>query len=139
MLNKGRTLAGALIGISIITLLAVIIITQLLHSTMTANEAAARIGLKAISTALERYATENKQGYPADISILINSNPPYLNRDYVVDSPIQGYNYFCQSLEAGSYGFMAEPQRCGQSGLKIYTITTGGVLSESDCRKEAGK
>ncbi len=132
-MKKGFTIAGFMIGISIIALLAAIAIPELLKVKMTANESAARATLKTISTALETYAAESKQGYPADISILTKANPPYLNKDYIADSPIQGYNYTCQFLEVNSYSCSAAPRHCGRTGSRIYTITTGGVFAETDC------
>ena len=131
--GRGVTLTGLIISASIITLLAVIIISQLLRSRIIANESAARTTLKTISTALETYAAEARQGYPADISILVTTNPRYLNNNYIAESPILGYNYILEFLEPGGYSFIARPQRCGQTGSKIYSITTGGALTDSDC------
>ena len=134
LLRRGFTFLGLLISVSIIILSAVIVIPQLLSLNMAANQSAARVALKAISTALETYAAEGNQGYPTDISILIIGNPPYLNQNYVEDSPVQGYDYACESLEVSGYSCSARPQHCGWTGSKIYTITTGGALTEVDCR-----
>ena len=68
-----------------------------------------------------------------DISVLTTASPPFLNKDYIADSPVQGYNYACESLEVNGYSCSARPQHCGQTGSKIYTITTGGVFTEADC------
>jgi type II secretory pathway pseudopilin PulG len=132
-MKRGFTVAGFMIGISIITLLAAIAIPELLKGKMTDNESAARATLKTISAALETYAAESKQGYPTDISVLTTANPPYLNKNYIADSPIQGYNYACQFLEVNSYSCNATPQHCGRTGSRIYTITTGGVFTDTDC------
>ena len=66
--NQGITLAGALISAAMITLLAVITIPQFLSAKMRANESSARASLKTISTALEAYAEEGKQGYDSFIT-----------------------------------------------------------------------
>lgn len=125
---------GALITVSIITLLAVIIIPKLMHSRIAANESTARAALKEISAALELYAEEDNRAYPTDLSVLISAEPCYLNKNYIADSPFQGYSYVCESLEVGGYSCSATPQVCGQTGLKIYKIRTGSVFSEADCK-----
>jgi type II secretory pathway pseudopilin PulG len=132
----GATLAGLMITCSIITLLAVIAIPQLLRSRMAVNESAARVTLKTLSAALETYAAESEQGYPKDLSVLITANPPILNEDYIANSPIQGYIYTCQSLDVSGYSCSAKPYACERTGSKNYTITTGGVLIETDCSNE---
>jgi type II secretory pathway pseudopilin PulG len=131
--NQGFTLVGVMITLSIVTFLATIAIPQLLRTRMIANESAARATLKTISTALETYAAEGMQGYPTNIAILVTATPPYLNKNYIADSPFLGYNYICESLETHSYICNASPQHCAQTGSKIYTITTGGILIETDC------
>ncbi len=132
-LVRGVTIAAAMIIVSIITLLAIIVIPRFLSSRMGANESAARAGLKTIAAALENFAEETKQGYPTDISVLITADPPYLNKNYIADSPVQGYNYTCESLGVSGYSCSAEPQHCARTGSKIYEITTGGVFTETEC------
>ncbi|MFH1678502.1 MAG: hypothetical protein ABH914_02655 [Candidatus Omnitrophota bacterium] len=132
--NTGFAFAGLMITASIVTLLAVIAIPRLINSRITDNESSARATLKIISAALEAYAADSKQGYPMDISALITSNPPYLNRNYVSDSIVQGYDYTCETLDINGYCCSAKPQSCGQTGSKIYKITTGGLFTERDCR-----
>jgi prepilin-type N-terminal cleavage/methylation domain-containing protein len=130
--DRGFTLVGVMISVSIISLLAALGIPQLLRSKMIANESAARAGLRAISTALETYAIERSGAYPIDVSVLTTSRPPYLNKDYIADSPFQGYSYTCESDISG-YSCSAEPAQCGRTGSKKYTITTSSVLTEGEC------
>ena len=132
LLNRGFTLVGVMITLSIVALLASISISQLLSRKMTANETAARTTLKTISTALETYAKESGEGYPADISTLITSNPPYLNEYYTAQER-NGYSFACESLEVSSYSCSAQPLSCNRTGSKNYVITTSGVLTETDC------
>ncbi len=133
-LHRGITFIGLVMGVSIITLLAVVGIPRLLRSKMASNESSARAALRTISTALEAYASEHNRGYPVDISELTNSEPPYLNKDYIADSPLQGYSYSCESLDINGYSCSAEPVICGRTGSKRYTITTSGVLTEAECK-----
>ena len=133
-MRKAFTLVEVLIVISIITLLVTISMPGLLRERMAANEESARAALKEISTALENYVEKNSQ-YPVNFSDLVKANPPYLNYDYIAGSPIKGYNFTCQPFDTGGYSCSAAPQRCGLTGSKIYTITTGGMLSEGvDCK-----
>jgi type II secretory pathway pseudopilin PulG len=134
--RRGLTITGVTIAAAIVTLLAVIVIPQLLSSRMAVNQSAARANLKALSAALEAYAAKGQQGYPADISDLIKAKPPILNKNYIADSPLQGYNYDCITLDASGYSCSAWPEHCGRSGSKQYTVTTSGVFSERDCQSD---
>lgn len=124
---------AVMLGISIIILLAVVAIPRWLHLRMVANESEAEATLKTISAALEAFSTESQEGYPTDISALMKTDPPYLNRNYIGDYPSRGYNYSCEYLKMDGYSCSARPQQCGRTGSKKYTITTGGVLIEEDC------
>ena len=133
ILRKAFTLVEVLITISVVVLLTTISMPGIIRERISVNEESARAALKEISTALETYAEKNLH-YPANFSDLVNASPAYLNYNYIAGSPVKGYNFTCQSLDAGGYSCSATPQRCGLTGLKIYTITTGGMLNEGvDC------
>jgi len=145
-MRKGFTLVEIMIVVAIIALLAAIAIPNLLRARVTANEAAAQATLRAISTAFETYAVANNGTYPDSVTEdLYNVTPKYLNKDYIADSPVQGYNYACTAegggaLDGTGYSCTATPATCGTTGTKTYTITTGGILSEADCAAgEAGE
>ena len=129
----GFTLVEVMIVVALIAALAVLAIPNIIRSRVIANESAARTTLKTIAVALETRASDTGIGYPDDFSVLLTGDPPYLNKDYIADSPFLGYNFACGSLELGSYSCSATPQRCGYTGSRIYTITTGSVFTDEAC------
>jgi len=100
------------------------------------NEANAQSTLKLISTALENYAKNNRGVYPDKISVLTQSAPAYLDRDYVKQSPIKGYIYGCSRLGPGGYSCHALPSRCRLTGGTLFTVSTGSLLIAEDCEKK---
>jgi len=106
-------------------------IEQIIKININRNESKAQINLKTISRALENYALDHKGKYPADESLLINRKPPYL-RNYYHGKIIDGYIYNLTLTETG-YTLVASPVKCGLTAEKIYSITTGGVLTETAC------
>ncbi|MFC1658115.1 type IV pilin protein [Candidatus Omnitrophota bacterium] len=129
---KGFTLVEIMIAVGIVSLLGVIALPGLLRARLSANETFARATLKTISNACESYAASNYGQYPTAMADLIGLAPPYLNQDYTVN-PLRGYNFACGLLAITGYSCTATPLRCGQTGTKDFTITTGAVLASVDC------
>jgi len=131
--RKGFTLVEIMIVVAIIALLAVIAIPNLLRARLSANDALAKSTVRAISTAAEGYASDNSGSYPPDFATMFNANPKYVNVDYTAGA-ISGYGYTTgSSYAADGYTVVATPTTCGTTGTKIFTITTGGVLTEALC------
>jgi type IV pilus assembly protein PilA len=130
--NQGFTLVEIMVIISIIIILTSIAIPNLLRTRLTANESAAQIILKTISTACENYAAANGGSYPTAISDLTETIPPYLNEDYTA-APQKGYEFACNIMTIAGYSCAATPTTCNRTGSKTFTIATGGVLSSVDC------
>lgn len=129
----GFTLVEVMIVVALIAALAVLAIPNIIRSRVIANESAARATLKTMAVALETHASDSGTGYTDDFLVLITGNTPYLNKDYIADSPINGYNFDCETLGATGYSCSATPQLCNQTGSLVYTVTTGAVFSEADC------
>lgn len=125
-----------MIIIAVVGLLLKIAIEQIIKVNIEQNESNAQATLKLISTALENYAKDNKGIFPARIPVLTQPTPPYLDKDYTLESPIKGYNYNCARLEPSGYSCYAAPTRCRLTGNMAYTITSGGLLVSEECNKK---
>lgn len=113
-----------------------IAILQFMSINLALNESDAQATLRLISTALENYAKNNNHTFPLHFSLLIETRPPYLDRDYLSLSPLRGYYYSCPRLEGSSYSCSAIPANCNVTGRMTYTVTTGEVLVSEYCAKK---
>jgi type II secretory pathway pseudopilin PulG len=111
-------------------------VAGVMRSKINANESCAKETLKTIAAAAEQYARENKGLYPANISNLTASNPPFLTSDNAQILNDHGYALNCPLSTNGglNYSCSARPISIGSSGTKQYTITQGMVLAESMAR-----
>ena len=123
---------GLFFIVALIGLLAAIAIPNLLRARGTANEALAKATARVISTALETYATANSGQYPIVEHSLVGGENALLPQTYD-NKVIAGYKYSI-NLDTGSYRIIVKPESCGTSGVKTYTIDTGGVMQESNCK-----
>jgi len=117
--------------IFILILFAVIAIPTFMETRIRAGENETVASLKSISSALESYASKNNNVYPQSEESLLNLKPPYLPFPYN-NRKMYGY-LFMEELGPSGYKITATPVECGVTGNKIYTIETGGKLSESGC------
>ncbi|MCK5580129.1 MAG: prepilin-type N-terminal cleavage/methylation domain-containing protein [Candidatus Omnitrophica bacterium] len=124
--KSGFSLVEVMIVVAILALLAVIAIPNLRRAKILANESAARSALKTISNSLENYAALNHI-YPAATSQLIGADPPYLTKDFFIET-YNGYS-FTITLTDYTYTITANPIN-NNTGTLTFTITTGGVLTE---------
>lgn len=126
-MKKAFTLVEMMIVVAIIAILAMIAIPNIIRLKLNANETNALAVLKTLSSAFESYTVANDGEYPTDISLLINSNPPYLNEDYTNGQPRRGYVFTAVSMQRLGYCFTATPLSKGITGNKIYSIRTGSI------------
>lgn len=135
--NKvARSFVTIMIVIAVVALLLRVAIEGIIKLNVAQNDSLALSTLKLISTALENYAKDNQETYPLSLAVLTQSKPAYLDRDYITQSPIKGYNYSCTRLEASGYSCYAIPLRCKITGNTVYNITTGSLLISEECSKK---
>lgn len=134
--NKARSFVAIMIIIAIFALLVRNAVLQIISFSIVQNESDALATLKLISAALENYANDHQDSYPADVSFLLQTTPPYLDRDYIQESPVKGYAFSCSRLESTSYSCSAVPVKCGLTGEKTFTVATAGALVVEDCSKK---
>ena len=129
--RKGFTLVEIMIVVAIIALLAAIAIPNLLSTKRTANTAAAKANIRALSTAAEVFATRNNGAYPADAAeIAPDIVPATVLCASTIAAPVQGYVYDCTGLAVTGYTLTATPASV-TAGDTTFTVTTGGVISEA--------
>jgi hypothetical protein len=131
--KAGRSFVMIMVAIAVTALLLRVVIIRIVSINIAQNESAASLTLKLISTALENYAKDNNGQYPASFSVLVKSSPSYLDIDYLERSPVKGYYYSCQRLEASGYSCYANPAKCRLSGNAVYNISTAGLMVSEDC------
>lgn len=133
MQKRAFTLVEVMLVVTIIAALVAIAIPQLLRMRINANDAAAQTTLRTIAAACEDYASANHGNYPSEFGALLNSTPAYLNENYTAHSR-QGYTFSCSAqMNSVGYNCSAVPVECNMTGAKNFTITTGSVLTNSDC------
>jgi len=134
--NKAKSFVTIMIIVAVCALLLRIVIGRLIRLNIAQNESQASVALKLISAALENYAKDNAGIFPASLSVLAKTKPPYLDRDYTEKSVFNGYNYSCPRMDNAGYSCYATPTRCKISGNMIYTITTGSLLVSENCERK---
>ena len=111
-------------------LLTAVTIPHYLRTRAAAQEVFTRKTLEEIHEAIETYHALNEE-YPRSEKDMVNVDPPYLARRYH-ECRLRGY-YYTFDFWPGGYKVSAEPVNCGVSGRKVYTLTIGGVIRESEC------
>ena len=134
--NRARSFVTIMIVIAVSALLLRVAIERIIKINIAQNESYACAALKSISAALENYAKDHLGVFPANLSILSQDNPPYLDKDYISEKPIKGYEYSCARLDTLGYSCSASPLNCNLTGKMIYSVTTGGLIISEDCSKK---
>ena len=116
----------------IMALLAAIAIPNLLRARLVANESAAEVTLKTISSAIESYAAAHEGRYPSNEYDLVYTTPAYLPRAFN-NKTLQGYNYSLK-LDPNGYEILASPSECWVTGIKIFIGETGAKISNKNCK-----
>lgn len=134
--NKARSFVVIMIAIALGALLLRLVIHRAIKFTVEQNQLYAQGNLKLLSTALENYAKDNKGVYPQSFSLLMQGQPAYLGKNYIVDSPLRGYEYDCARLDPTGYNCQASPTSCRLTGSTIYSVSTGGLIISESCDKK---
>ena len=134
--KKTRSFVTVMVIIAVCALLLRVLIDKAIRFYINQNESNASSILKLVSTALENYADDNQGVYPQNLLALTQSNPSYLDKNYIAQSPSRGYNYGCVRLEASGYICHASPIRCKLTGKMVFTVTTGGLLVSEKCQEK---
>jgi len=131
--KKGKSFVAIMVVIALLALFLRVVSEKIIKITSSQNESNAQATLKLISVALENYARDNRGIYPGSISVLVQTKPAFLDRDYVLQSPIKGYSYSCPRLNDSGYNCYARPTRCNLTGKVTFSVTTGSLLVSEEC------
>ena len=134
--NYAKNTVTLMLVIAVLALFLRLGIEQTIKVNISQNESNASVALKSISTALQNYAEDHGEVFPQALSALIETDPAYLDKDYLHQTSIAGYNFSCSRLDASGYSCSATPIKCNSTGREIYTITTGGVMVTDLCAKK---
>jgi hypothetical protein len=133
--QKGKSFLVLVTSVGLLSLLLSVLGEKIIGVVVTRNNAAAAATLKTIATGLENYGKEHEGQYPDDFSLLTQGTPPYIDRNYLLESPQSGFNYFCSRLDKTGYNCSAIPIRCGITGSKNFAVATGNLFVSEDCDK----
>lgn len=133
--QNGKNTVTIILFIAIFSLVLRFAILEIIRSNIKQNESNAAVTLKSISAALENYARNNQGAFPLNLMALAESEPAYLNKNYLA-TPVKGYSFSCPRLDISGYSCSATPVKCNISGVMIFTITTGGIIVSEDCAKK---
>lgn len=133
---KAKSFVAIMLVIAVSSLFLRIFIERIIAVNITQNETNAQGTLKLISAASDNYAKDHHDVYPENLSVLTKTSPAYLDNDYILQSPLKGYNYGCSRLEPSGYACYASPVKCGLTGKSSYTITSGGLMVSEECAKK---
>jgi Tfp pilus assembly protein PilE len=104
-----------------------------MQKKIVAHENYLRAQLRHSATTLENYAAQNNGRYPATNEELIDSGNSWL----LSEKERRDTYRITTELTPAGYRITAEPDSCGLSGNKIFTLQTNGTISEENCFKES--
>lgn len=132
---KAKSFVTIMVIIAASVLFLRVAVEGVIKMRISQNESDAQAALKSISAALENYAKSNSGAFPSSLAVLTQGSPPYLDRDYISESRVKGYDYSCKTLDSSGYSCSAAAAKCGLSGKKNFTVNTGGSFSFEECAK----
>jgi hypothetical protein len=131
--RSGLTFVAVMISIALGAFFLRFAIEHFIDWTISQDESNAQESLKLISTAFENYAKDHLGMYPANLSTLWRSEPPYIAKGYTQMGTLKGYSFQCSVLDSGGYACSALPSRCRLTGNRIFRVTTGGSMATENC------
>lgn len=134
--TSGRNFVTIMLVIAITALMLRFGLEKIIKFNIAQNESDAQSTLKLIGAAISNYAKDHLGVFPTNLSLLVKTKPQYLDKNYLLSSPLKGYEYTCPRLEETGFSCSATPQICNFSGKKIFSISPGGISWELCAKRE---
>lgn len=132
--KKGFTLIEIMIVVGIVSLLATLVVPQMLRSRMVANEVGTIAALRTIYGGCQGYYTNiAPHTYPPDLLTLNTTIPPYI--DAVLANAIspasarQGYFYTYTFIDDEHFSVIAWPVSFGRTGCRNFFVNELGTIT----------
>lgn len=122
------TFVFTVVAIGAVILLIVILVTKGVEKTVVTNESQAEMVLKSISSAIQDYTLKNNGALPLGDQDVIGSGLTSFS-SAINDQRLNGY-IFNTEFSASGYKVIANPDDCGLSGRKVFTLDAAGVTSQ---------
>jgi prepilin-type N-terminal cleavage/methylation domain-containing protein len=146
--KKGFTLVEIAAAVAILLVILAIALPQFAKTQMVANEAAVLQAMRSVVMALRDYQANTRAGYPWALSLLLNTQPAYLdnrfvpitNRGGVWRGYLWGYARVPAAMNVatqagnvtytlpGAYTLRADPIRRGLTGQRSFFVDQTGVV-----------
>lgn len=131
-MKRSFTLIEIMIVTAIIALLSAVVVPVVMRSRLNASDSVAKGAIRSTAVALETYLA-SEGAYPDTVAALLESNPKYIDTDFFNGTPSGGYTFSVNFIDADDYSLSATPVSCGTTGSKDYTVSTGIIVSVSEC------
>ncbi len=131
MKPRGFTLVEILIVMVIIALLATVAIPNFMRSRHNANETAAVVSMRTLTSALESYrGAQTPFSYPPGLNAMNASNPAYID-SVLASGTKQGYNFTYTLVGVNQFTLTAVPMVSGITGTRTFYVDQTGVIRVS--------
>lgn len=120
---RGFTLAEIMIVVSVLMILAVSIVSIMLRSKVTSNEASAIVNLRALYTALQIYYYDNKRSYPERLVDLSGYISPKL-----ATGSKSGYLFIYSRESEDEFTINANPKTPKRTGVRYFYMDESGSI-----------
>lgn len=131
--NGGFSLVELMVVVAIIAIIATIGIPSLARARINACESSAQGNLKALCGAQVSYNASHKQyaGTWGDLTADPAGGPPALLDPLWVEGRVLNGYVFTGSLAAATFTFTATPQIAGSTGVRTFSISESGAITET--------
>ncbi|MDD5431366.1 MAG: prepilin-type N-terminal cleavage/methylation domain-containing protein [Candidatus Omnitrophica bacterium] len=131
MKKSGFTLVEIMVVVGILVVLMGIATVNIMRSRTVATEGIALANLKTLSNACQSYHLDTGV-YPADLSVLANANPAYIDSSWANSGVKQKYTFVYTKVTDDSFTINANPVSNVLRGRYFYTDQDSTIWAKAD-------